>query len=75
MATSGVDRYIKIWDLRNTYREVVRYRVESGATDLDFSQRHLLAAAIGNLVHVRLSLRHAFINLFALLLSAVSGDL
>lgn len=52
MATSGVDRYLKVWDLRNTCRELVRYKLEAAARDLCFSQRHYLAAAVGNIVQV-----------------------
>ena len=52
MATSGVDRKIKIWDLR-TYRELYSYRVGAGPGQLTFSQRGLLAAGMGNFVEVR----------------------
>ena len=52
MATSGVDRYLKIWDLRNTYRELVRYKLDAAARDLCFSQTQYLAAGVGNTVQV-----------------------
>lgn len=51
MATSGIDRSLKIWDLR-TYKLLHSYRVAAGAGTLAFSQRGLLAAGIGNTVEV-----------------------
>ncbi len=53
MATSGVDRKLKIWDLR-TYKELRCYKLGAGPGHLSFSQRGLLAAGIGNVVEVRL---------------------
>ncbi len=51
MATSGVDRSLKIWDLR-TYKLLHGYGIGAGAGELTFSQRDLLAAGIGNTVQV-----------------------
>ncbi|CAH1787344.1 unnamed protein product [Owenia fusiformis] len=51
MATSGVDRKLKIWDLR-MYKSVHEYRIGGGAGQLSFSQRGLLAAGIGSVVEV-----------------------
>ena len=51
MATSGIDRTLKIWDLR-TYKLMHSYRVASGANTLAFSQKGLLAAGMGNTVEV-----------------------
>lgn len=53
MATSGVDRYLKIWDLR-TYKQLQCYRIASGASNLAFSQRECIAAGIGNVVEVKI---------------------
>ncbi|KAI5009533.1 hypothetical protein ZWY2020_011670 [Hordeum vulgare] len=49
MATAGVDKKIKIWDLRKY--EVVRTH-HARAESLDFSQKGLLAASNGSLVEV-----------------------
>ena len=57
MATSSVDRTIKIWDLRNGYRELFNCKVGHGAASLSFSQRGLLAASMGDIVQVCARLR------------------
>ena len=51
MATSGVDRKIKIWDIR-MYQELKSYQVAAGPSQMTFSQRGLLAAGMGNVVEV-----------------------
>ena len=51
MATGGMDRQLKIFDLR-TYKPLQAYRVSFGAGELCFSQRGLLAAACNNVVEV-----------------------
>lgn len=51
MATSGIDRTLKIWDLR-TYKMLQSYKLPSGAGQLAFSQRGLLASSLGNIVQV-----------------------
>ena len=54
MATSGIDRTLKIWDLR-TYKTLQSYRLGAGAGHLAFSQTGLLAAGVGNIVQVYLA--------------------
>lgn len=51
MATSGIDRKLKIWDLRN-YKMLQSYKIGMGANYLSFSQTDLLAAGKGNVVEV-----------------------
>lgn len=51
MATGGIDRTLKVWDLR-TFKALYSYKVASGPGSLAFSQRGLLAAGIGNIVEV-----------------------
>ena len=51
MATSGIDRTLKIWDLR-TFKVLQSYKIGAGANNLAYSQRGLLAAGIGNVVEV-----------------------
>ena len=51
MMTSGLDRKLKVWDLR-AYKELHAYKIAAGASRLAFSQRGLLAASINNIVEV-----------------------
>ncbi|KAK7014075.1 WD repeat-containing protein 46 [Halocaridina rubra] len=51
-ATAGVNREIKLWDARNLGESMHTYRVGSGASTLAFSQKKLLAVAMGNVVEV-----------------------
>ncbi|KAI1285080.1 WD repeat-containing protein 46 [Halotydeus destructor] len=51
MATTGLDRSMKIWDLR-TYKCLYDYKLHSIANGLSFSQKNLLAAAVGPVIEV-----------------------
>ncbi|KAK3087631.1 hypothetical protein FSP39_008634, partial [Pinctada imbricata] len=51
LATSGLDRKLKIWDLR-TYKMLQCYKTGYGAGSMAFSQTGLLALGKGNLVEV-----------------------
>ena len=51
MATSGMDRKLKIWDLRKN-EVLFNYKVAAGAGHMAFSQKGLLAASIGQTVEV-----------------------
>ena len=51
MATSGVDRKLKIWDLRQ-YQELNSVKIGHGASSLSFSQNGLLAAGLNEIVEV-----------------------
>ncbi|NXE58273.1 WDR46 protein, partial [Casuarius casuarius] len=51
MATAGLDRQLRVWDLR-TYRPLQALVLPQGAAHLDFSQRGALAAACGDVVQV-----------------------
>ncbi|CAK1556099.1 unnamed protein product [Leptosia nina] len=52
MATSGVDRSLKIWDIRNLDGPLQHYKLRSSATDLDFSQKDMLAVGLGEVVEI-----------------------
>lgn len=52
MATGGVDRSMKIWDIRNLDGPVQNYRLRTPAVDLDFSQRGILAVGLGDVVEL-----------------------
>ncbi|RWS08415.1 WD repeat-containing protein 46-like protein [Dinothrombium tinctorium] len=51
MATTGVDRSIKIWDVRN-YQCLQSYKLRAIPNCLCFSQKNLLSVGIGNVVEV-----------------------
>ena len=51
MATSALERRLKIWDIR-MFREVYCYKQRAVASSLNFSDRDMLAAGIGNVVEV-----------------------
>lgn len=52
MVTAGLDRQVKVWDIR-TYKQVHAYAVNTApATSLDISQRGLLAVGSGGHVNI-----------------------
>lgn len=51
MATAGADQNLRIWDLR-TYKPLYAYKLGPCLSGLAFSQRKILAAAVGNRVQV-----------------------
>lgn len=51
MATSGVDRKMKIWDIRK-FQMLHSYHIGCGAGNMVFSQKGLLALGKGNIVEV-----------------------
>lgn len=51
MATAAVDSTLKIWDLR-TYKCLNSYKLGSGVSHLDFSQKGMLGVCMGNVVEV-----------------------
>lgn len=52
MATSGVDRSLKIWDIRNLDGPLQHYRLRSAPVDLEFSQTEMLAVGLGETVEI-----------------------
>ncbi|XP_040565996.1 WD repeat-containing protein 46 [Lepeophtheirus salmonis] len=52
MATCGVDRTLKIWDVRNTFEAVYDYRLPSGASNLVFSGNGSLGLSRNNVVEI-----------------------
>ncbi|XP_013190083.1 WD repeat-containing protein 46 [Amyelois transitella] len=52
MATSGVDRSMKVWDIRNLDGPLQDYRLRSAPVELDFSQKDMLAVGLGEVVEV-----------------------
>uniref|UniRef100_T1I5D7 WD_REPEATS_REGION domain-containing protein n=3 Tax=Rhodnius TaxID=13248 RepID=T1I5D7_RHOPR len=52
MATSSVDKQLKIWDIRSLVGPVKHYTLRGAPSDLSFSQQGLLAASIGRHVDI-----------------------
>lgn len=52
MATAGVDKKLKIWDARKLGESLQSYSIRAGASNLNFSQKGLLAVSMGNVVEV-----------------------
>lgn len=52
MATSGMDRTIKIWDIRKLIGPLQNYKVRTSPRSMVFSQTGCLAVAINNVVDV-----------------------
>jgi len=52
MATSGMDRSIKVWDVRQLKGPIQNYKVRTSPRSMFFSQTGCLAVAINNVVDV-----------------------
>lgn len=52
MVTTGADRSVRLWDLRNTYRCLANAKLRTVPSRVDLSQRNLLAVSSGDLVEV-----------------------
>ncbi|CAG9827171.1 unnamed protein product [Diabrotica balteata] len=70
MATSASNRELKLWDIRKLEGPIQEYKLVQAANNLNFSQKRLLAAGMGNVVEIysgccatpakRAYLRHRF---------------
>ncbi|XP_050078866.1 WD repeat-containing protein 46 [Anopheles maculipalpis] len=52
MATAGLDRQVKIWDIRQLEGPLETYYINTAASELELSQRGLLALSMGNVCEV-----------------------
>ncbi|XP_053680674.1 WD repeat-containing protein 46 [Anopheles nili] len=52
MATAGLDRKIKIWDIRQLEGPIETYHTNTAVTEIDLSQRGLLALSMGNICEI-----------------------
>ncbi|XP_052869430.1 WD repeat-containing protein 46 [Anopheles cruzii] len=52
MATAALDRKVKIWDIRMLEGPLETYHTNTAATEIDLSQRGLLALSMGNVCEV-----------------------
>lgn len=64
MSTSSANSQIKVWDLRNLTGPLKHYQLKNAPTDLTFSQRGCLAAAIQNTVQVGFTNTYVYISRF-----------
>lgn len=51
MATTGLDRRLRIWDVRN-YKQLYAYTLPIGLSEVAISQRNFVACAVGNTVQI-----------------------
>lgn len=52
MATSAIDKTLKVWDIRNLEGPVQTYKLRAAPSNLNFSQKNFLAVGMGNVVEV-----------------------
>uniref|UniRef100_A0A182J0A6 BING4 C-terminal domain-containing protein n=1 Tax=Anopheles atroparvus TaxID=41427 RepID=A0A182J0A6_ANOAO len=52
LATAALDRKIKIWDIRQLEGPLETYHINTAASEIDISQRGLLALSMGNVCEI-----------------------
>ncbi|XP_055607142.1 WD repeat-containing protein 46-like [Uranotaenia lowii] len=52
LATAGLDRTIKIWDIRRLEGPTATYNLQTAASGIDLSQKGLMAISMGNICEV-----------------------
>ncbi|XP_058822712.1 WD repeat-containing protein 46 [Topomyia yanbarensis] len=52
MATAGLDRTIKIWDVRQLEGPTQTYKLQTAASGIDLSQKGLMAISLGNICEI-----------------------
>ncbi|EDS30716.1 WD repeat protein 46 [Culex quinquefasciatus] len=52
MATAGLDRTVKLWDIRQLDGPTVEYRLQTAASGIDLSQKGLMAISMGNICEI-----------------------
>ncbi|VDO34835.1 unnamed protein product [Brugia timori] len=51
MATTGLDRKLRIWDVRN-YKQLYAYTLPFGLAEVSFSQRYAVSCSVGNQIQI-----------------------
>ncbi|KXJ73296.1 hypothetical protein RP20_CCG016140 [Aedes albopictus] len=52
LATAGLDKTIKIWDIRQLDGPIVTYNLQTTASGIDISQKGLMAISMGNICEI-----------------------
>ena len=52
LTSVGLDKKLRVWDLRNTYKQVFEYFTPSQVQSLSISQKGLLATGVGSMVEI-----------------------
>lgn len=52
LATAGLDRTVKIWDVRQLEGPIMTYKLQTAASGIDLSQKGLMALSMGNICEI-----------------------
>lgn len=52
LATAGLDKTIKIWDIRQLEGPLITYKTQTAASGIDLSQKGLMAISMGNICEI-----------------------
>lgn len=52
MATTAIDQTLKVWDIRKLEGPLQSYKLRATPNNINFSQKHLLAVGMGNVIEV-----------------------
>ncbi|XP_055547991.1 WD repeat-containing protein 46 [Wyeomyia smithii] len=52
MATAGLDRTIRLWDIRQLDGPTTTYKLQTAASGIDMSQKRLMAISMGNICEI-----------------------
>ncbi|XP_053691185.1 WD repeat-containing protein 46 [Sabethes cyaneus] len=52
LATAGLDRTIKLWDIRQLNGPTTTYKLQSPVSGIDISQKNLMAISMGNICEI-----------------------
>ncbi|XP_062556046.1 WD repeat-containing protein 46 [Armigeres subalbatus] len=52
LATAGLEKTIKIWDIRQLEGPLITYKLQTAASGIDLSQKGLMAISLGNICEI-----------------------